>query len=505
MLRIRTLGSLIATTSVAVGVLLPLASPAHAADQKPAHPVHSMGAKAPREKFVAPPKAGAASVLPSSVDLTPWTVPIANQGQVSSCVAWTIDYAMMGWYSRHDNKPGQPFAPMYTYSQINGGVDKGSYAVDALKVALNQGSDTRADYWQGDYDWQSQPTAAERTNAANYKITGYRGLFSGANQGVATSQLQTALAGGKPAAIGIAVRDGFNTLAGTAVDYDTTSPILGYHEILAVGYDSTGLLIQNSWGTGWGNNGFGKLSWNVVEHDVTDAYTIDGLAGSTTTTTDRTAPAVSAPTQTVSYLRVLGAGTVPVTFNWAASDASGIRAYQVYLAVNGAWQAQTLPSATAKSIAWSLNSGSTYRLAVAAQDNAGNWSGYAYGSTFTPRLTQDTSTAVKYNGSWTRYSSTAYSGGSQATSGSAGAWTSITFTGRSIGWVAARATNRGQARVWVDGTYAGIVDTYASATSYRTTVLTRSWAAAGTHTLTIQVVGTSGRPSVDADAFATLA
>ena len=33
------------------------------------------------------------------------------------------------------------------------------------------------------------------------------------------------------------------------------------HAILALGYDSEGLLLQNSWGTDWGNKGYGKVYW----------------------------------------------------------------------------------------------------------------------------------------------------------------------------------------------------------------------------------------------------
>lgn len=36
----------------------------------------------------------------------------------------------------------------------------------------------------------------------------------------------------------------------------------GGHAICLVGYDSKGFHFQNSWGEGWGNNGFGHLSYN---------------------------------------------------------------------------------------------------------------------------------------------------------------------------------------------------------------------------------------------------
>src|SRR5207244_1196303 len=67
----------------------------------------------------------------------------------------------------------------------------------------------------------------------------------------------------------------------TSVDDDITGPIRGYHEVLALGYDASGVLIENSWGTTFGDNGFARLSWRVIENDVAGAYTIDGFAART--------------------------------------------------------------------------------------------------------------------------------------------------------------------------------------------------------------------------------
>ncbi len=242
---------------------------------------HAMGLRVSSD-FVSAQRFGATRNvgLPTSVDLRQYSVAIGDQGQHSSCVTWAISYGLIGWYSRHDGLSGAPFAPMFTYTQINGGVDQGSFPQDALNIAKTQGDDTHADYTQGDYDWQTPPTAAERANAAHYKISGYEQLFNGeTGQGQAgVNAIANQLAAGKPVAIGTAVRNGFMHLSGTSVDTDTSSSISGYHEILAVGYDQQGLLIQNSWGPGWADHGFGRMGWNVVGSDVITAFTIDGLA-----------------------------------------------------------------------------------------------------------------------------------------------------------------------------------------------------------------------------------
>src|SRR5437763_17121399 len=106
------------------------------------------------------------------------------------------------------------------------------------------------------------------------------------------SLIENALASGKPVSIGIEVRQGLMDemyldpqfgVAGS--DVDASTPVLTddkgnveYHEILAIGYDQYGVWFQNSWGTGYGNNGYGRLTWDAVGQDGYEANTIKGLA-----------------------------------------------------------------------------------------------------------------------------------------------------------------------------------------------------------------------------------
>ncbi len=91
-------------------------------------------------------------------------------------------------------------------------------------------------------------------------------------------QIKLALASSTPVVIGFYVRRGFGELTPTnQVDYDINTPLDGGHAVVALGYDKEGLIVENSWGTYWGNKGFGKLSWAVV------AKTFSALTWSTNT------------------------------------------------------------------------------------------------------------------------------------------------------------------------------------------------------------------------------
>jgi C1A family cysteine protease len=98
--------------------------------------------------------------------------------------------------------------------------------------------------------------------------------------------------------IGLAVRLGFDTLGKqtgpNGVDDDITSASRGNHALLAVGYNQSGVLVENSWGSSWANGGFGRVSWRVVQHDIDEAHTIDGFAKDLATVTPGSIGAPSA-------------------------------------------------------------------------------------------------------------------------------------------------------------------------------------------------------------------
>jgi hypothetical protein len=377
----------------AMALSMPAAAGTHS------HRVHGFAVAWPT-KQVAPTVATRrlAGGLPASVDLRAYSVAVGDQGQVDSCVAWAIDYAMLGWYSRHDNRPGQPFNPMYTYSQIHSDDSAGgggSRPSDALRLAQTQGNDTMAHYSRSSYDFTHLPSQSERANAANWRISGYQTLFALRTGGGRAGELQikTALASGRPVAIALVVRKGFDELTG-GVDTDIVSKIEGSHEVLAVGYDQSGLLIQNSWGTNWGSQGYGRLSWQLVEHDVFQAHTISGFAaaptptptppGPTPTPNDNTAPTMGAVT--FQFLGARTATKAPARFSWSASDASGIAGYAVYISTDGsAYVQDTKVSTTAAQVSYDLAVGHSYQVAVRAVDPSGHWSPLAYSSYITVR------------------------------------------------------------------------------------------------------------------------
>jgi hypothetical protein len=215
---------------------------------------------------------------PASIDLSQYNPPVGDQGAVSSCVSWATGYYLRGWYANRDGyyptggtAGAGGFAPMYLYSQLVHGQNVGTYLKDNLNI-LQRGIDTRADYTQGDYDYTDLPTDHQTYNAAHYTIASYSDVRGPNLQ----NWIETSIASGNPVVLGIPVYDNFyNDFVGrsghTTYINGVSGAYEGGHAVFASMYDANGLWIENSWGTGFGLNGYVELSWGFVNRYASEA------------------------------------------------------------------------------------------------------------------------------------------------------------------------------------------------------------------------------------------
>ncbi len=219
---------------------------------------------------------------------------------------------------------------------------------------------------------------------------------------------------------------------------------------------------------------------------------------------DTKAPTVTAPRQAIRVGQALVGGKPIVRLAWNGSDAgSGIDHYVVARRTNeGAWVKIATPTADRLDVA--LAPGKAYRFRVRAIDEAGNRSGWNYGSTFRLGTIPDTSSRVTYRKTWRTAAGEGYLGGSAHYATTTGASATLTFTGRQVALVAPVGSSRGSARVYVNGRFVGKVSLNAD-TNRPTRVVARwSWSSVATRTISFRVVGTTGHPRVDVDAFVVL-
>ncbi len=228
------------------------------------------------------------------------------------------------------------------------------------------------------------------------------------------------------------------------------------------------------------------------------------------TIVDETVPTATAPVAAIRTGAALVGTAIPVTLAWTGADeagGTGLHHYEVARSANGCstFGVATTVSSSAASVTWSTTVPSTGNVCfrVRSFDAAGNASNWETGPLLTPRLTQQSSSLVKYVKTWTLAASAKYSGSSEKYTKTAKATATYKVAAQNIALVITRGTGRGKVGIWVDGVLVKTVDTKASATQYRYI----AWQTAltpGTHTIKLVVAGTAGRPRVDLDAFAIL-
>ncbi|WP_207957832.1 N-acetylmuramoyl-L-alanine amidase [Streptomyces sp. YIM 98790] len=224
------------------------------------------------------------------------------------------------------------------------------------------------------------------------------------------------------------------------------------------------------------------------------------VSGRTTTTRSVQVVAdVTAPVFTKDPKLNLRGGTVntdavPVALYWAATDETALRHTKLWDPFVESFQ----PGVTKAT--GTVASGVATDWRMRAYDQAGNST--LGNNVYTPVITQESS--ASRSGTWTTASRSAYLGGTTYQSTTKGSTLTWTVTGRSVGLVVSRAGHTGQVRIHVDGVHVKTVDTRSSSVKHRQMVWTKSWTSTSEHTVTVEVVGTSGRPTTVIDGLVTI-
>ncbi|MDP3331370.1 MAG: C1 family peptidase [Methylococcaceae bacterium] len=162
--------------------------------------------------------------------------------------------------------------------------DTGAYLRTTLEALVLFGVPPE-DYWKYDVSkFDNEPTAFLYTFASNYQAIKYYRLDpSGTTKATLLNAIKTNLAAGLPSFFGFTVYNSYtqaNAANKGAIPFPTAvDKIVGGHAVVVAGYNdslvikntNTGavatkgaFLIRNSWGTGWGDGGYGWLPYEYV-------------------------------------------------------------------------------------------------------------------------------------------------------------------------------------------------------------------------------------------------
>jgi len=228
------------------------------------------------------------STIPDTVDLRQWCSPIEDQQALGSCTAnaavGAVELLQRAYYGNHIDM-SRLFVYKTTRNLMQRTGDTGATIRGTMKALAMFGSPPEQ-YWDYDIqDFDLEPSQFAYAMGQNYKAISYYRLDPQIKTTEAMSQtvqrIQQQLAWGIPCVFGFIVFYSVPRPGDGKIDIPMPTPgdyPMGGHAVLAVGYDNNRMmptttpgksvkgafLIRNSWGTSWGDGGYGWLPYSFV-------------------------------------------------------------------------------------------------------------------------------------------------------------------------------------------------------------------------------------------------
>lgn len=226
--------------------------------------------------------------LPRSMSLKPYCPMAGNQGKIASCVGWAVGYGLMTIEKAIQNNETDTraitenaFSPLFVYNQVKsdeGNCKSASVMSAALEFLQTKGNCLAKEFNINPDDCYSKPDDKLKMRAKGNTIADFNRLFdASADEQLKIDVIRRVLAQNKPVSIGLKINNNFMTLHET----DYWNPSLGKepdltHAMVVVGYDDDAacFTLFNSWGRGWGRDGFIKVKYRDMGEYCRFAFVI---------------------------------------------------------------------------------------------------------------------------------------------------------------------------------------------------------------------------------------
>jgi C1A family cysteine protease len=235
-----------------------------------------------------------AKSLPASFDLREWCSSVEDQGPLGSCTAHAgvavIEYYERKSHGRHIDA-SRLFLYKVTRNLMKMRGDTGAYLRSTIGAMVLFGVPPE-EYWpytDGLQNFDNEPPAFCYSFAQNYKtLKYYRHDPPSAEPDAVLNRVKNYLTAGHPAMFGFTVYSSIEQANDTGrIPFPSLrDKIEGGHAVVAVGYDdkmniknehseeetSGALLIRNSWGKDWGEEGYGWLPYEYIMRGLAEDF-----------------------------------------------------------------------------------------------------------------------------------------------------------------------------------------------------------------------------------------